>query len=501
MSKTRRADTVVVGGGTAGAAVAGRLAQAGDRSVLLLEAGPDYGALDEGRWPAELLDACTLPTTHQWGLTSASPTGRPNHPLERARVMGGCSAHNGCAAIWGSRADYDGWAAQGNPGWSTDELLPFFRQAAERLRVRRPAEAEITPWHRACLEAAARSGIPRVDDLNDFDQDVGIGTSPANIYNHIRWNTAFAYLDPVRVGGRLQIAGDTLVNRLQLEGGRAAALEIVGPDGAETIEAGRVVLCAGTYGSPVILLRSGIGPAADLRALGIESILDLPVGQNLHDHPAVYLAYSGTPALHAAMQAFVAGGGVLYAEQTIAKLRSRYCTAAFDLHLYPVGGRLTSATSGWEYQLPVANMTPLSRGSLRLASADPLAPPRIDAGYLSDPEGRDAAVLFDGIGIARDFARQSPLAEWIGEELPETAGYGDVEAVRRDNLHYFHPVGTCKMGPDGDATAVVDPRGKVYGVDNLYVADAAIMPVIPRANTNVPALVVGERIAAWLGQL
>lgn len=496
---TTYADTVVVGGGTAGAAVAGRLAQNSDRSVLLIEAGPDYGTFDQQGWPPELLDARSLPTTHDWGYANGSSTGRPHHPLERARVLGGCSAHNGCAAIWGSRADYDGWAALGNPGWSTDELLPFFRKASETLRVKRIADSAITPWHRACLAAAANSGIPIVNDLNDLDQDVGMGASPVNIHDSIRWNTSFAYLDPVRTTRRLRIMAQTIVNRLLLDRGRVTGLEAVGPGGATTVEAGQVVLCAGTYGSPCILLRSGIGPAAEMRVLDIEPVLDLAgVGGNLHDHPAVYLSYSGTPPLIAAMQNFVARGGVLFSEQTIAKLRSQYCTAVFDLHLFPVGGQFTGSASGWEFLLPVANMTPKSRGTLKLTSADPVAMPKIDTGYLSDPAGDDVKVLLDGIRIARDYARQSPLAELIGEELPTTAGYVDAESVRRDNLHYYHPVGTCKMGPESDATAVVDARGKVYGLDNLYVADAAIMPVTPRANTNLPTLVVGERIAGWL---
>jgi choline dehydrogenase len=500
MPKVRYADTVVVGGGTAGAAVASRLAQTSSRSVLLLEAGPDYGAFNQNRWPADLLDARSLPLSHDWGYTNASTTGRPQHLLERARVMGGCSAHNGCAAIWGSRADYDGWAALGNPGWSADELRPIFQRAHQTLRVKRITEAEITPWQRACLLAAVQSGIPLVDDLNDLDQDVGMSTSPVNIQDGIRWNTAFAYLDPVRDSGQLQIQGRTTVSQLRFDQGRVTALDVLGPEGTETIEAGQVVLCAGTYGSPCVLLRSGIGPADDLRVLGITPILNLAVGQNLHDHPAAYLKYSGTPRLVKAMEDFVAQGGVLFSEQTIAKFRSLYCRTAFDLHLFPVGGQFTEGASEWEFLLPVANMTPLARGAVRLTSVDPLAAPLIDTRYLSDPAGQDAAILLNGIEIVRDYARQPALAGLIGEELPPTVGYVDAESLRRDNLHYYHPVGTCKMGPESDKTAVVNPRGKVHGVDNLYVADAAIMPVIPRANTNLPALVVGERIAEWLGQ-
>jgi choline dehydrogenase len=501
MAEHMYADTVVIGGGTAGAAVAARLAQGASQSVMLIESGPDYGAFAEGNWPPQLLDARSLPGGHDWGYVNESSTGRPEHLLDRARVIGGCSSHNGCAAIWGSRADYDHWAALGNEGWSADDLLPFFKLANETLRVKRITASEITPWQQACLDTAPNIGIPQVNDLNDLDEDIGMSTSPVNIVDGVRWNTAFAYLDPLRGNDCLTILGNTQVDRLRVEGNRVIAIEAMGPDGPLTIEAGRVVVCAGTYGSPAILLRSGIGSDAKLRALGIETKLDLAVGENLHDHPAVYLKYSGTPQLIAAMLNFAAKGGTLFSEQTIAKFRSKYCTTAYDLHLFPVGGQFTDTADHWDFLLPVANMIPLSRGSVQLTSADPFATLKIDTAYLSDRDGRDLDILWNGIELVRDYACQAPLVELIGEEISPTVDYKTPEDVRRDNLHYFHPVGTCKMGPESDSTAVVDARGKVHGVDNLYVADASIMPVIPRANTNIPALVVGERIAAWLAQV
>src|SRR5687768_7112807 len=500
MAEHLYADTVVIGGGTAGAAVAARLVQGTSQTVLLIESGPDYGAFSEQRWPAQLLDARSLPTGHDWDYLNGAKTGRPEHPLERARVIGGCSSHNGCAAIWGSRVDYDNWAALGNEGWSADELLPFFKVANEMLSVKRISTSEITPWQQACLDTAPKIGIPQVADLNDLDEDIGMSTSPVNIVAGVRWNSAFAYLDPLRGNDCLTILGNTQVDRLRVEGNRVIALEVIGPNGPLTIEAGRVVLCAGTYGSPAILLRSGIGPDAKLRALGIETKLDLAVGENLHDHPAVYLKYSGTPQLITAMLDFAAKGGILFSEQTIAKFRSKYCTTAYDLHLFPVGGQFTDTADNWEFLLPVANMIPLSRGSVQLTSTDPFATLKIDTAYLSDRDGRDLAILWNGIELVRDYACQAQLVELIGEEISPTVNYKTPEDVRRDNLHYFHPVGTCKMGPESDPTAVVDSRGKVHGVDNLYVADASIMPVIPRANTNIPALVVGERITAWLAQ-
>src|SRR4030095_1176837 len=282
------ADTVVIGGGTAGAAVAARLIQGTSQTVLLIESGPDYGAFTEGHWPPPLLDARSLPGGYDWGYINRASTGRPGHPLERARGMGGWSSHNGCGALWGSRVDYDNWAAWGNVGWSTAGLLPFFKLANETLRGKRISSAEITPWQQACLDTAPKIGIPQVADLNDLDEDIGMSTSPVNIVDGVRWNTAFAYLDPVRGNERLTILSQTQVDRLRLDDNRVIALEAIGPDGPLTVEAGQVVLCAGTYSSPAILLRSGIGPSSDLHDLGIETKLDLAVGRNLHDHPAVY---------------------------------------------------------------------------------------------------------------------------------------------------------------------------------------------------------------------
>ena len=234
----RYTDTVVIGGGTAGAAVAGLLAERGDRSVLLLEAGPDYGSLAEGRWPSDLLDGRVLASTHDWSFTSAAANGKPGHALQRAKVIGGCSAHNGCIVIWGSRADYDGWAAAGNDGWSTAEVLPYFRQAAARLCARDFAPEEVTPLHGACLEAMIAVGIPLSTDLNDLDEDTGAALAPINIRNGVRWSTALAYLDPMRNQGDLTIVGDALVDRINLRGSQAASVDFIREEERMTVAGG-----------------------------------------------------------------------------------------------------------------------------------------------------------------------------------------------------------------------------------------------------------------------
>jgi len=487
------ADTVVIGGGTAGAAVAGLLAEDSGQPVLLLEAGPDYGPFAAGRWPAELTNASAMPTTHDWGYHSGELYAPRVITYERARVIGGCSSHNGCAAIWGSSVDYDGWAALENPGWSTDELRPLFRAGSERLRVRIPELAEVTPFQRLALDAAAAAGIPRVADLNNLDENLGIAPSPVNIVNGVRWNTAFAYLDPVRERSNLTIVGNSACDRLEITAGRVNAVVVAGHEGPVRIEAGRVIVAAGTYGSPTILLRSGIGDPSELRSVGITPMHDLPgVGRNLHDHPRVTLSYMGTRELEKAMAAFA----------TIGKARSSRCTRAFDLHVYPNGGPDPTTPTGWRWTLEVACLTPRSRGALRLTSADSAVPPNLDHRYLSDPEDEDLRVLADGVALAREIAAKPALSRLAGREISPgcaIASRTEVAAfVRANCLHYYHPVGTCRMGPASDRSAVVDSRGRIHGLDNAYVADASIMPVIPRGNTNLPTLVVGERIARWL---
>ena len=493
------ADTVVIGGGTAGAAIAGLLAERGDQSVLLLEAGPDYGPFAEQRWPADFLDGRVVAATHDWSYTSAAAAGQPGHALQRARVIGGCSAHNGCIALWGSRTDYDGWAAAGNSGWSTDDLLPHFRRATARLRVREFAPEEITPFHAACLNAIVDNGIPHTTDLNDMDENVGAAMSPVNIWNRIRWNASFAYLDPVRDKKGLTIVGDALVDKINVDRSRAASVDVVHAEKKVTIEAGRVVLCAGAYGSPAVLLRSGIGPSRDLPPLGISTLIDLPgVGANLHDHPGFSMGYYGTRLFDSLMEDFIASGRTVFAEQSLAKARSSRCSQAFDLHIAPVASPAPDPSGRWQCKILVANMAPKSRGRLTLRDADPQSSPVIDTGYLTDPEGDDIAVLMDGVTMSREIASRPSLANLIGKELGDTANVDSIEAVRRTSLHYYHPVGTCKMGPDSDPAAVVDPTGKVHGLDNLYVVDASIMPVVPRANTNLPTLMLAERIVASL---
>lgn len=480
-----QAEVVVVGGGSSGAVVAGRLAEAG-RDVLLVEAGPDFGPLAGGRWPPELLSATAIATTHDWGYASGRWT------FERARVIGGCSAHNGAIAAVGHRSDYDGW---GLPGWSSGDIEPFLAAALARMRVRPYQPSEAGPFHARCLDAARSAGWPIASDLCDLDTGVSFGLETVNVVGSTRWNTAFAYLDPVRSSGHLRILDETLVDRLEPRDGTVCVLAERRGEAVQ-VETGLLVLAAGVYGTPAILQRSGIGDPARLRAAGSEPTTPLPgVGANLHDHPMVHADRRVGSELQSRLDA-AAATGFLPEEQTLGKARSSHCAdGPYDLHLYPVcASNQTSLVHG-RVLIEVACLTPASRGRVDIASPDPRRQPIIDHRYLSDPPGHDLGVLRDGLALANELFAQPALRSILGGAITDCS---TDDAIRANVVHYYHPVGSCAMGTDPDAGAVCDPSGRVFGVDGVVLADCSIMPRIPRANTNIPAVMVGERIAALL---
>lgn len=492
------ADWIVVGGGTSGNVVAARLAEAG-HEVLLLEAGPDFGTFGDPRWPADMLDATRLAHSHDWGYDSGD-TLPVRVGFERARAIGGCSDFNGTTQTWGHRRDYDGWAAAGNPGWTTEELLPFFREGTSKMRVKDYRPEELTPWQRAWYDAAPSHGIPQRDTLNDIDEGVAIAPESNNIVDGaIRFNTAFAYLDPVRELPNLRIVGEAHVARVLMSRGVAIGVEVLWQGASHRIRSERVIVAGGTFNSPQILQRSGIGAAEHLGSLDIPVELHLPgVGSNLHDQPFMLMSWSGSDSLEGAMRAARAGG-FAPDEQAMGKAASSFDPDAFDLHFLPYSPTHRGSVRRWS--CGVSALQPLSRGWVRITSADPEAKPLIDHRFLSDPERRDARVLAEGVDLLRSMAvTMGPL---LGEELhPGPEAGSSLEELMRyveanpDN--YWHPVGTCKMGPEDDAAAVVDARGRVHGLEGVYVADCAVMPAIPRATTAMPAVVVGERIASML---
>jgi choline dehydrogenase len=434
---------LIAGGGSAGCVLAARLTEGG-RDVCLVEAGPDYGPHADGRWPADILDARQLAFSHAW------ETEREDRSQLRARIMGGCSAHNACVVLAGAPADYDEWGE----GWSHATIAPYLERAERDLRVRRFADEELSPWHRAFAQAAGADAI----------------VHPVNDVGSVRWNAAFAYLDPARGREQLTIRPDTLVDRVLFSGDRATGVAT----SAGELHADHVVLTAGAYGSPGILLRSGVGPARGL-----------PVGEGLIDHVGVGFGFEATDRLQREAAAFERERPLYMAQVTI-EARSSACAAGVcDLFLFPAID--PPGEQGYEVSAAVFAMKPDSRGTVRLSSPDPRAPLAIDHGFLSDE--RDVAVLVEGVAALRRLVESEEIRAYaLGEARPGP----DVEAerhVRETARGFFHPVGTCAIG------AVVDGDGRVHGCDGLSVADASIMPSIPRANTNLSTIALAERLA------
>ena len=486
---TERAEVVVVGGGSSGAVVAGRLAESGVK-VVLLEAGPDYGPFGNEAWPADLLNAHMIALSHDWGYGSGPVAGRAPWTFERAKVIGGCSAHNGAIAAVGHASDYDAW---GLPLWRTDLLRPVFATVLDRMRIHTYTNDEAGPFHTRCLEAAAGTGWTIASDLCDLDANESFGLETVNIIAGTRWNTAFAYLDPVRSNPNLTIIEMALIDRVVEHD---TGVNVIGWRYGQPliIEADHVVLSAGVYGTPTILQRSGIGDPTRLAEAGITCRHELRgVGANLHDHPMVHADRAIGPELQGWLDDAAARGS-LPEEQTLGKARSSQAVdGLFDLHLFPVCASTQTALTGGNALVEVACVTPRSRGRVDIASADRNAAPRIDHAYLSDPDGHDLAVLRDGLVMAEQLLNHPALASVLGNRVTDTSSD---EAIRREVAHYYHPVGTCAMGTGDDA--VCDERGRVRGLSHVSVADVSLMPQIPRANTNIPAVMIGERIASFL---
>ena len=425
-------DTAVLGGGTAGCVLAARLSEDPGRTVCLVEAGPDYGPHDAGRWPADLLDGRQLAFSHSW------ETDREDRSQLRARVLGGCSAHNACIVLQGRPQDYDEWG----DGWTYSELDPYLRRARGEMRTRLFDVEELSPWQRAFYELAGEESL-----------------TPLNAVGTVRWNLAFSYLDPARRRPNLTVLADTLVDRIDLDSRRVVT------DRGE-LAASTIVLAAGAYGTPGILLRSGLGA-------------DLPVGENLIDHVGVGFGYEPTALCREETARFESERPVFMGPVTV----QRSGGDVFFLPASDPGGAISAA---------VFFMKPASRGRVSLNSDDPRAPLAIEHGFLS--HDADAEALAAGIEELRHIVSREPVSRYSAQEVRPGSRVSAGDYARAAARGFFHPVGTCAIG------SVVDPQGRVLGHESLYVADASIMPTIPRANTNLTVAAIAERIAATIGR-
>ncbi|NEB79401.1 choline dehydrogenase [Streptomyces sp. SID14478] len=531
------ADYIVVGAGSAGCIVARRLADTG-ASVILVEAGA--ARLERSRIirkPGMISIMHSVPQVKKrfdWGyytVPQEHAAGR-RIPVTRGKLLGGSSAINGMLFVRGHRRNYDDWAAAGCTGWSYDDILPSYKRmedwedGASAVRgaggpVAVTRTPRLTPASHALVDAFAEAlDTPRNDDYNGVEQ-TGMGTVQMSARGGVRYSASHAYLGADRPP-RLRIRSAAMVTRVVLEGGRATGVEITDGSRRQVLRAGReVVLSAGVVGSAQLLLLSGIGPAEQLRGLGIDVAADLPVGRNLHDHLFVPMTFLAPSAQHrgtaghffTGMLAETLRGGS-WLGQTVFEAMGFVRTAGADtpadqpdlqLHALP-----------WSYPSPNQDapvrhsvdkrpaltvmptlIYPKSRGELRLASADPAVAPLIDPGYLSDPA--DARFLIEGMKLVREAMAHKRLEEVVTGELhPGRALADDADLARElpQRVHsVYHPVGTCRMGGYDDADAVVDPELKVRGVEGLRVADAAVMPSITGGNTNAPAMLIGERCA------
>ena len=524
-------DYLIVGGGSAGSVLASRLSEDPSVHVALLEAGPPDtsafihcpgGLAALGRLPRWSQMLRTVPQVGLNGRRGWQP---------RGRTLGGSSSTNAMIYMRGHPLDYDAWVDLGCPGWSWQDVLPWFIRAEANERLGAPWHGRDGPLHVAdvrepnvfsqrFVQAAVAAGFAHNPDFNGAAQD-GVGLYQVTQKNGERCSAAKAYLTPHRQRPNLTVWTDVTVDRVELQDGRAVAVHAWQGGQRVRWQARReVVLCAGAFQSPAILMRSGVGPGAHLQSLGIAVQVDLPgVGDNLHDHPDVVLVADAPGA----RELFgLSAGGLwdvwraigLWRHHRRGRLTTNFAEAGGFLHssaglaqpdvqLHFVTAKLVEhgreLVSGHGFSLHVCALQPRSRGRVRLADAAPMSAPLIDPAFLQD--GADLDVLVRGVQLARRILAQPALAEH-GREWARSAQAQDAAALRawvRDHADtVYHPVGTCRMG--SDPMAVVDTAFRVQGVSGLRVVDASVMPRIVSGNTNAPTIMLAERAAAALRQ-